>query len=84
MLPIHQLLISRGCNLSDFHEMATSLDTKKDRLFNKNRVYMIDNGGRRLGIERREFAYSHYYPERREGADRRIHPERRVYIGQDC
>ncbi|MEJ2168772.1 MAG: hypothetical protein P8X90_24925 [Desulfobacterales bacterium] len=41
-------------------------------------VDMIDNGGRRLGIERREFTYSDYYPERRTGIDRRIHPERRT------
>jgi hypothetical protein len=63
--------------------MAISLDAKKDRSLNKNRVYMIDNGGRRLGIERREYAYSHYYPERRVGADRRIHPERRTFAKQD-
>ena len=44
---------------------------------------MIDNGGRRLGIERREYAYSHYYPERRVGADRRIHPERRTNARKD-
>ena len=69
--------------MSDFHEMATSLKTKKDRPPNKNRVYMIDNGGRRLGIERREYAYSHYYPERRVGADRRIHPERRTNARKD-
>ena len=69
--------------MSDFHEMATSLKTKKDRPPNKNRVYMIDNGGRRLGIERREYAYSHYYPERRVGADRRIHPERRTDARKD-
>ena len=68
--------------MSDFHEIATSFNTKKDRVMNKNRIDMIDNGGRRLGIERREFAYSHYYPERRDGADRRIHPERRVYAEQ--
>jgi hypothetical protein len=63
--------------------MATSLNRKKARFLNKNRVYMIDSGGRRLGIERREFAYSHYYPERRDGTDRRIHPERRAYAELD-
>jgi hypothetical protein len=82
-LPFTQPLITRGCNLSDFHELAISLNTKKDRSPNKNRAYMIDNGGRRLGIERREYAYSHYYPERRVGADRRIHPERRTDASKD-
>jgi hypothetical protein len=65
--------------LSDFHEMATNLGMKEDRSLNiKNPAYLIDNGGRRLGIERREFAYSHYYPERRIGIDRRVLPERRI------
>jgi len=65
--------------LSDFHEMATNLGLKEDRSLNiKNPAYLIDNGGRRLGIERREFAYSHYYPERRIGIDRRVLPERRI------
>jgi len=76
--PISHQRISGGCNLSDFHEMATNLGMKKARSQNtKNPVYLIDNGGRRLGIERREFAYSHYYPERRTGVDRRVLPERR-------
>ncbi len=30
-----------------------------------------DNGGRRIGIDRRQFSYSRYIPERRDGADRR-------------
>ena len=65
--------------MSDFHEMATNLGLKEDRSLNiKNPAYLIDNGGRRLGIERREFAYSHYYPERRIGIDRRVLPERRI------
>lgn len=65
--------------MADFHEMATNLGMKKERSLNiRNPVYLIDNGGRRLGIERREFAYSHYCPERRSGVDRRILPDRRV------
>jgi len=44
----------------------------------ENPVYGIDNGGRRLGIDRRQFSYSHHSPERRAGIDRRIFPERRV------
>jgi hypothetical protein len=30
-----------------------------------------DKGNRRIGIERRQFSYTHYLPERREGNDRR-------------
>jgi hypothetical protein len=37
-----------------------------------------DNGGRRLGIERREFSYDQYIPERRSGKDRRSGLDRRL------
>ena len=67
------------CELSDFHEMANNLKMKESRsLHMANPAYMIDRGGRRLGIERREFDYSHYFPERRVSIDRRVLPERRV------
>lgn len=69
----------RRHKLSDFHEMANNLRMRKERaLHSKNPAYNIDNGGRRLGIERREFTYSQYYPERRVGMERRSIPERRV------
>lgn len=32
---------------------------------------MIDNGGTRLGVDRRKFEYTAYIPERRSGRDRR-------------
>ena len=65
--------------MSDFHEMATNLKFRESRSLNfGDPFYMIDNGGRRLGIERRQFDYSIYFPERREGPDRRMIPERRV------
>jgi hypothetical protein len=65
--------------LSDFHEMATNLKMQKARTLHiENPAYIIDHGGRRLGIERRQFDYSHYLPERRIGLDRRIIPERRI------
>ena len=64
--------------MSDFHEMSTNLMMKKARILHiENPFYLIDNGGRRLGIERRQFDYSHYFPERRVGPDRRNLPERR-------
>jgi len=65
--------------VSDSHRIAANLGMKEYRSLNiRNPAYLIDNGGRRLGIERREFDYSHYYPERRAGTDRRVLPERRV------
>ena len=71
----------RRPKLSDFHEMANNLRMREERaLHSKNLKYEIDKGGRRLGLERRQFNYSHYYPERRFGSDRRCIPERRVDI----
>jgi len=65
--------------MSDFHEMATNLRMKEARILNiENPVYIFDNGGRRLGIKRRQFDYSYYFPERRAGLDRRNLPERRM------
>ena len=67
--------------MSDFHEMASNLRMRKERaLGSNNPAFNIDNGGRRLGIDRRQFTYSHYYPERRFGSERRCHPERRTEI----
>ena len=65
--------------MSDFCEMAQNLRMREARSLPLGYpAYVIDNGGRRLGYERREFAYSHYFPERRIGNDRRIRPERRA------
>ena len=36
-----------------------------------------DNGGRRLGIDRRSYSYSFHIPERRDGEDRRCGMDRR-------
>ena len=41
---------------------------------------LIDNGGRRLGIERRSYSYTYYIPERRSGNDRRSGQDRRSSI----
>lgn len=38
---------------------------------------LIDNCGRREGIERRQFSYSIHVPERRSGRDRRNGKDRR-------
>lgn len=43
-----------------------------------NEIHMNrDNGGRRSGIDRREFSYSGYIPERRVIAERRSDSDRR-------
>ncbi len=39
---------------------------------------IIDNGGRRIGIERRVFSYAHHIPERRSNNGRRNWVDRRV------
>jgi hypothetical protein len=39
-----------------------------------------DNGGRRIGIERRRFSYAEHIPERRSGEDRRNGVDRRTCI----
>ena len=38
---------------------------------------LIDNGGRRSGIDRRQLAYDQHIPERRSGIDRRSGLDRR-------
>jgi len=38
---------------------------------------MSEKGGRRVGIERREFLFTAYAPERRKGEDRREYEDRR-------
>jgi len=42
-----------------------------------NRI-LTDNGGRRLGIERRQFSYDFHIPERRSGKERRSGLDRRL------
>ena len=37
-----------------------------------------DNGGRRSGIDRRQFSYDFHIPERRSGKDRRSGNDRRL------
>ena len=38
---------------------------------------LLDNGGRRLLFERRQFSYNEHIPERRSGKDRRCGLDRR-------
>ena len=39
---------------------------------------VMDNAGRREGMDRRRFSFEFHIPERRIGLDRRILPERRA------
>ena len=39
-----------------------------------------DNGGRRSGVDRREFLYDAHIPERRSGKDRRSGLDRRLKL----
>jgi len=43
-------------------------------------IALIDNGGRRLGIDRRHFLYTNHIPDRRLGEDRRTGLDRRDTI----
>jgi hypothetical protein len=42
-----------------------------------------DNGGRRSGIDRREFSYFEHIPERRSVRDRRSGIDRRIYNNEN-
>jgi len=39
---------------------------------------LLDNSGRRMGIERRQFSYTAHIPERRSGKERRTGLDRRL------
>jgi hypothetical protein len=54
------------CVLKDTTMKITSMKT-----------VFIDNGGRRLGIDRRQFLYTNHIPDRRLGEDRRTGSDRR-------
>ena len=50
--------------------------------FLKNDEVIKDNGESRIGLERRQFSYTAYIPERRSGRDRRKSLERRSAINR--
>ena len=65
--------------MSDFREVATVLAGEKTHTLSAaDAANKIDHGGRRLGLDRRQFDYSHHFPERRAGHERRTLPERRI------
>jgi len=50
--------------------------------FLKNDELIKDNGESRIGLERQQFSYTAYIPERRSGRDRRNSLERRRAINR--
>jgi hypothetical protein len=51
----------------------------------KNRLAwtkFVDNGGRRSGVDRRQYSYTTHVPERRSGKDRRNRKDRRSEYGR--
>ena len=42
------------------------------------RIFLPDLGGRRLGVDRRQFEYAIYIPERRKTGERRSGKDRRL------
>ncbi|MBW1958981.1 MAG: hypothetical protein JRI63_10690 [Deltaproteobacteria bacterium] len=43
-------------------------------------VLLTDNGGRRIGVDRRQFSYTNHIPDRRRGHDRRTGLDRRSRV----
>ena len=41
-------------------------------------IFLHDNGGRRSGVDRRQFIYAVHIPERRDGKERRSGKDRRA------
>ena len=54
--------------------------TKVDVVESEPPLVLQDNGGRRIGFDRRSFSYSLYIPERRSFEDRRKGENRRKRI----
>jgi hypothetical protein len=46
----------------------------------KMELKMVDNGGTRIGLDRRKFEYTAYIPEKRSGMDRRNEFDRRSLV----
>ena len=68
----------------DKHDKHLFNPAKKIRPFYnmKKELKIADNGGTRLGVDRRQFHYTAYIPEKRSGLDRRKGLDRRSKITQ--
>lgn len=56
------------------------ISTLEHDIANENRLvasFITDNGGKRLGLDRRQFSYDKHIPECRSGKDRRSGLDRR-------
>jgi hypothetical protein len=64
--------------MTSLHD-TTSLETgmEPELIGYLERFRLRENGGRRLGVDRRIFLYTLYIPERRDDHDRRMEKDRR-------
>ncbi len=53
------------------------IDKEADMNEHIEKMVIKDNGGRRSGVDRRQFSYTSYIPERRSGVERRCGEDRR-------
>lgn len=66
----HQSLLDKNLTMALIDKDLTMDETVQKIIF-------LDNGGRRSGVDRRQFSYTSYIPERRRGGDRRKGEDRR-------
>jgi hypothetical protein len=58
--------------------MRAVLERRQNKMETSHVVFNLrDNGGRRLGVDRRRFSYADHFPERRLGEERRSGQDRR-------
>jgi hypothetical protein len=68
-------IIKQADSLLKYSEGLLFMTSNTD--ISNTKTILSDNGGRRIGIERRQFFYNGYIPERRSGEDRRSELDRR-------
>ena len=68
----------RGCNLSDFHEMATHLRMQEERsLLIESHGYLIGADRNRSGAGKQRFSYSDHLKRNKVGQELKIVPKRK-------
>ena len=71
--PVGVVFMAEESDNAPSHNMSISIDLNEYL----ERFRLKENGGRRLGIDRRRYSYTLYIPERRSGQDRRVGKDRR-------
>ena len=64
-------------SISIYEIAMADIISKVDVTDSEDQIILEDNGGRRIGVDRRSFSYSLYIPERRSHDDRREGDSRR-------